>query len=91
MQDTEWQNVAYKQMDTESMHRVDMAGVLKRMTQRGCIVRGTNSVPYPLYLVYVDTNHKLIRQLIYFNVNTAFTENYLIHLCEHFHRYNSYI
>ncbi|MEQ2183532.1 hypothetical protein GOODEAATRI_033632, partial [Goodea atripinnis] len=45
----------------ESMHRVDAAGVLQRMMQLGCIVRRTYSVPHPLSLVHLDTNHKLIR------------------------------
>lgn len=45
----------------ESMHRVDAAGVLERMTQLGCIVRRTYFVQGPLSLVHVDTNHKLIR------------------------------
>ncbi|KAL7853510.1 hypothetical protein AOLI_G00203540 [Acnodon oligacanthus] len=45
----------------ESMHRVDAAGVLERMTELGCIVRRTYFVQHPLSLVHVDTNHKLIR------------------------------
>ncbi|XP_076864079.1 uncharacterized protein LOC143516417 [Brachyhypopomus gauderio] len=45
----------------ESMHRVDAAGVLERMTKLGCIVRRTYFVQHPLSLVHVDTNHKLIR------------------------------
>ncbi|XP_015260496.1 PREDICTED: uncharacterized protein LOC107104895 [Cyprinodon variegatus] len=44
-----------------SRHRVDGAGVLQRMLQLGCIVRRTYSVPHPLSLVHIDTNHKLIR------------------------------
>uniref|UniRef100_A0AAV2LKK7 Integrase catalytic domain-containing protein n=1 Tax=Knipowitschia caucasica TaxID=637954 RepID=A0AAV2LKK7_KNICA len=31
------------------------------MTQLGCVVRRTYSVPCPKYLVHIDTNHKLIR------------------------------
>lgn len=44
-----------------SMHRVDSVGVLARMTRLGCVVRRTYTVPYPKYLVHIDTNHKLIR------------------------------
>lgn len=42
-------------------HRVDSLGVVSRMTQLGCVVRRTYSVPCPKYLVHIDTNHKLIR------------------------------
>ena len=41
-----------------AMHRVDSLGILERMTQLGCVVRRTYSVPCSKYL---DTNHKLIR------------------------------
>lgn len=44
-----------------SMHRVDSVGVLSRMTNLRCIARRRYSVPYPKYLVHIDTNHKLIR------------------------------
>nr|XP_055036324.1 uncharacterized protein LOC129423853 [Misgurnus anguillicaudatus] len=44
-----------------SMHRVDSVGVLSRMTNLRCIARRTYKVPYPKYIVHVDTNHKLIR------------------------------
>lgn len=44
-----------------SMHRVDSLGILSRMTQLGCIIRRTYSVPCPKYLMHIDTNHKLIR------------------------------
>lgn len=44
-----------------SLHRVDSIGILSRMTQLGCVVRRTYSVPSPKYLVHIDTNHKLIR------------------------------
>lgn len=43
-----------------SMQRVDGAGILARMVQLGFIARRTYSVPAPLSLVHVDTNHKLI-------------------------------
>lgn len=44
-----------------SMHRVDSIGVVARMTQLGCVVRHTYSVPCPKYLLHIDTNHKLMR------------------------------
>ncbi len=43
-----------------SMRRVDGAGILARMVQLGFIARRSYSVPAPLSLVHVDTNHKLI-------------------------------
>lgn len=49
-----------------SMHRVDSIGILSRMTQLGCVVRRTYSVPCPKYLVHIDTNHKLIRWDLFF-------------------------
>lgn len=36
---------------------VDGAGVLSRMVQLSCIARRTYSVPAPLSLVHIDTNH----------------------------------
>ncbi|KAG1928590.1 hypothetical protein F2P79_023572 [Pimephales promelas] len=44
-----------------SLQRVDGAGVISRMVQLSCIARRTYSVPAPLSLVHIDTNHKLIR------------------------------
>uniref|UniRef100_A0AAZ1Y4I5 Integrase core domain-containing protein n=1 Tax=Oreochromis aureus TaxID=47969 RepID=A0AAZ1Y4I5_OREAU len=44
-----------------SMHRVDSAGIFSRMTRLGFVVRRTYSVQGPLYLMHIDTNHKLIR------------------------------
>ncbi|XP_023666594.2 uncharacterized protein [Paramormyrops kingsleyae] len=44
-----------------SMHRVDTAGVICRMTQLGCVIRRTYSVSSPRALMHIDTNHKLIR------------------------------
>ncbi|XP_049421763.1 uncharacterized protein zgc:174680 isoform X2 [Epinephelus fuscoguttatus] len=44
-----------------SLQRVDGAGVISRMIQLSCITRRTYSVPAPLSLVHIDTNHKLIR------------------------------
>ncbi|XP_016326655.1 uncharacterized protein LOC107676593 [Sinocyclocheilus anshuiensis] len=43
-----------------SMRQVDGAGILARMVQLGFIARRSYSVPAPLSLVHVDTNHKLI-------------------------------
>ncbi|KAJ8289518.1 hypothetical protein GJAV_G00002240 [Gymnothorax javanicus] len=45
----------------ESMHRVDSCGVLERMASLGFVVRKTYSVPAPLSLLHVNTNHKLVR------------------------------
>lgn len=45
----------------ECMHRVDGTGILERLSNLGCVVRRVYSVPHPLSLVHVDTNHKLIR------------------------------
>ncbi len=44
-----------------SMHRVDSTGILSTLARLGCVVRRTYSVPGPLSLVHIDTNHKLIR------------------------------
>ncbi|XP_052464888.1 uncharacterized protein LOC128021616 isoform X1 [Carassius gibelio] len=44
-----------------SMHRVDTASIVSRMSQLGCVVRRTYSVPSPKSLMHIDTNHKLIR------------------------------
>ncbi|XP_008304281.1 uncharacterized protein LOC103375742, partial [Stegastes partitus] len=46
---------------SESMHRVDSAGILERMAHLGCVARREYSVKGPHSLVHVDTNHKLIR------------------------------
>ena len=50
-----------------SMHRVDTAGIVSRMTQLGCVVCRTYSVPGPRSLVHIDTNHKLIRLVVFSN------------------------
>ncbi|CAM4570665.1 unnamed protein product [Leuciscus chuanchicus] len=44
-----------------SMHRVDTAGIVSRMSELRCVVRRTYSVPGPRSLMHIDTNHKLIR------------------------------
>ena len=44
-----------------SMHRVDTIRVISRITNLGCIVRRTYSVPSPQSLMHIDTNHKLIQ------------------------------
>ncbi|CAM4683970.1 unnamed protein product [Leuciscus chuanchicus] len=49
-----------------SMHHVDSVGVLSRMTNLRCIARRRYSVPYPKYLVHIDTNHKLISLYVFF-------------------------
>ncbi|XP_062267612.1 uncharacterized protein LOC133973646 isoform X2 [Platichthys flesus] len=41
-----------------SLQRVDGAGIIARMVQLSCIARRTYSVPAPLSLVHIDTNHK---------------------------------
>ncbi|KAG9272302.1 hypothetical protein AMEX_G13287 [Astyanax mexicanus] len=51
----QWRRIA------SSMHRVDSVGILCRLARLGCVVRTTYSVPGPLSLMHVDTNHKLIR------------------------------
>ncbi|XP_041850896.1 uncharacterized protein LOC121646082 [Melanotaenia boesemani] len=51
----QWRRVA------ASMHKVDSIGVMSRLSSLGCVVRREYSVPGPLSLVHVDTNHKLIR------------------------------
>lgn len=48
---------------SSSMHRVDSVGVLSRIARMGCVARRTYSVPGPLHLVHIDTNHKLIRYI----------------------------
>nr|XP_023660474.1 uncharacterized protein LOC111840163 [Paramormyrops kingsleyae] len=44
-----------------AMHQIDGAGIVSRMIQLRCIARRTYSVPAPLSLLHIDTNHKLIR------------------------------
>ncbi|XP_057216619.1 uncharacterized protein LOC130570364 isoform X2 [Triplophysa rosa] len=51
----QWRRVA------ASMHRIDSMGIISRLSNLGCVVRRVYSVPGPLSLVHVDTNHKLIR------------------------------
>ncbi|KAG9262098.1 hypothetical protein AMEX_G23811, partial [Astyanax mexicanus] len=54
----QWRRIA------SSMHRVDSVGILCRLARLGCVVRTTYSVPGPLSLMHVDTNHKLIRYFV---------------------------
>lgn len=57
-----------------SMHRVDSVGIISRLSSLGCVVRRVYSVPGPLSLVHVDTNHKLIRFVLksmLFEVNSS--------------------
>ncbi|KAL7857194.1 hypothetical protein SRHO_G00160930 [Serrasalmus rhombeus] len=44
-----------------SMHRVDIIGIISRMSELGCVIRRTYSVTAPKSLMHIDTNHKLIR------------------------------
>lgn len=55
----QWQRVR------ASMHRVDTAGIVSRMSELRCVVRRTYSVPGPRSLVHIDTNHKLIRWVVF--------------------------
>lgn len=50
----QWRRVA------ASMHRVDSLAVISRLSGLGCVVRRVYSVPGPLSLVHVDTNHKFV-------------------------------
>lgn len=51
-----------------SMHRVDTEGILSRMTSMGCVVRRKYSVQGPHFLQHIDTNHKLIRCVLWLNI-----------------------
>lgn len=70
----------------DSMHRVDAAGVLSRLTQLGCTVRRTYSAQGPLALVHVDSNHKLVRHG-FPNGNPY----YYHHICMYVCMYASYV
>ncbi len=62
----QWRRVA------ACMHRVDSMGISSRLASLGCVVRRVYSVPGPLSLVHVDTNHKLIRfvlKILFFKFN----------------------
>lgn len=73
-----------------AMHRVDSIGVLSRMTSLGCVVRRTYTVPYPKYMVHIDTNHKLIRYvcMLFLVINVLFIVVYLFSVTslEWFHK-----
>lgn len=56
----QWQRVR------ASMHRVDTVGIVTRMSELLCVVRRTYSVPGPRSLMHIDTNHKLIRLVVFF-------------------------
>ncbi|XP_063058158.1 uncharacterized protein LOC134451582 [Engraulis encrasicolus] len=45
----------------EAMHRIDGIGILQRMNKLGVVMSGTDKVPSPLSLVYIETNYKLVR------------------------------
>lgn len=57
-----------------SMHRVDTVGILSRLTQMGCVVRRTYTLPCPKYMVHIDTCHKLVRYMpvTFFSIAVAF-------------------
>lgn len=67
----QWRRVA------ASMHRIDSFGIISRLSSLGCVVRRVYSVPGPLSLVHVDTNHKLIR----FVLKSSLFEVVYLHLC----------
>lgn len=54
-----------------SLQRVDGAGIIARMIQLSCIARRAYSVPAPLSLVHIDTNHKLIRCYFFYWTTSA--------------------
>ncbi|XP_041864220.1 uncharacterized protein LOC121654248 [Melanotaenia boesemani] len=61
----------------DSMHRVDSVGILDRTVNLGC-VRRTHSVPGPLSLVHIHTNHKLNRYgIVMFGGVDAFSQKIL--------------
>ncbi|CAL8387481.1 unnamed protein product [Boreogadus saida] len=63
---------------TDSMHRLDAAGILSRLARLGCTVRRSYSVRGPLALVHIDTNHKLIRyNLVIFDGVDGFSRKVL--------------
>lgn len=57
----------------EAMHRIDGIGILQRMNKLGIVMSGTDKVPSPLSLVYIETNYKLVRW-----VNTLSQTQYAI-------------
>ncbi|CAL8234262.1 unnamed protein product [Arctogadus glacialis] len=65
---------------TDSMHRLDAAGILFRLARLGCTVRRSYSVRGPLALVHIDTNHKLIRyNLVIFGGVDGFSRKVVLH------------
>ncbi|CDQ77159.1 unnamed protein product [Oncorhynchus mykiss] len=68
----------------ESFRRVDGAGIIARMIQLCCIARQKYSVPAPLSLVHIDTNHKLIRyNIVSFGGIDGFSRKVSILFCIH--------
>lgn len=67
----QWRRVA------ASLHRVDSLGILSRLSGLGCILRRTYSVKGPLSLWHVDTNHKLIRLVLY-NERMVYTMQFIV-------------
>ncbi|KAK0152192.1 hypothetical protein N1851_006424 [Merluccius polli] len=65
-----------------SLQRVDGAGIIARMVQLSCIARRTYSVPAPLSLVHIDTNHKLIRyNIVIFGAIDGFSRKVMFCCC----------
>lgn len=62
--EAEGHNVQWTRLKA-SMHRVDIEGILSRMTSMGCVVRQKYCVKGPQFLQHTDTNHKLIRFVYY--------------------------
>uniref|UniRef100_A0A8C5FJ24 Integrase core domain-containing protein n=1 Tax=Gadus morhua TaxID=8049 RepID=A0A8C5FJ24_GADMO len=62
-----------------SLQRVDGAGIIARMVQLSCIARRTYSVPAPLSLVHIDTNHKLIRSSKWYKYWLDVLETYIVY------------
>lgn len=63
-----------------SLQRVDGAGVLSRRIQLSCVARRKYSVPAPLSLVHIDTNHKLIRyNIVTFGAVDGFSRKVFIY------------
>ncbi|KAJ8290743.1 hypothetical protein GJAV_G00016940 [Gymnothorax javanicus] len=64
-----------------SMHRVDSASIVSRMSQLRCVVRRTYSVPSPKSLMHIDTNHKLIgHNIVIFGGIDGFSRKVSLHL-----------
>ncbi|CDQ62133.1 unnamed protein product [Oncorhynchus mykiss] len=68
----------------ESLQRVDGAGIVARMIQLRCIALQKYSVPAPLSLVHIDTNHTLISyNIVIFGSIDGFSRKVSILFCMH--------